>query len=550
MMQGKIVLLLLSFFISSVKCSNFKLKIIHFNDLHARYDEVTNRSMPCAAGSKECIAGVARLVTTIEKLKKENTNHLVLNAGDAFQGTVWYSLLKWNVTQRFMNIIKADAMVLGNHEFDDSIEGLIPFLNATKDVTPVVVSNLIIPKKNTTEFNALRSLVRHDPIKLKVGGETIGIIGVIYDETDKITNTGSIKFKNYISSVRKQATELKMDGVNKIIVLSHCGIFEDKKIAEQAGQDIDIIVGGHSHSLLYNGVAPSKHAVFDKYPMVIDNGMGNKVLIVQAFCHGKYVGNIDLTFDASGKIVSYEGQPIYQGNSIEKNTTVETVVQDVKKEVESKSSVRVGETEIELNNDCRVKECSLGSVLANAYIWHYRNARSSPTIAMIHPGNFRTILTRGGITRGELLTAIPFSSTANRISVSGSTIKKAIEYGVTLSRRCTFNTPQISGIKVSVDFAKDAGNRTKVDVKQGDAYVELDETKTYDVVVNSYMIKGGDGFDMFKNATVKGWGPTDAETFEQYINGTGIIKATTLREPRIEVLHEEQALKDTNKCTN
>ncbi|XP_062559635.1 apyrase-like [Armigeres subalbatus] len=543
-----ILILLASSNLLSVQASEFKLKIIHFNDLHSRFDEVSTKSAPCLANSGPCIAGVARLVTTIENLKKENHNHLVLNAGDVFQGTIWYNLLKWNVSQLFVNMIKADAMTLGNHEFDDSVGGLVPFLNAIKNVTPVVVSNMVFPQNLNTESKQLKSLIKQNPLILKVGGQSIGIIGVIYDETDKIGNTDPIKFKSSIKSVRMAAKKLKNKGINKIIVLSHCGIIDDRKIAEQAGENIDIIVGGHSHTLLYNGDPPSQQEVFDKYPMVVEARNKHKVLIVQAFCHGHFVGNIDLTFDDSGEITAYEGQPIYQENSIRKHPQVEAQVEALRKDVEAKSSVTVGQSEIELSNDCRVKECSFGSFLADAYVWYFRNEPNPPTIALIHPGNFRTVLANDSITRGQLLTALPFPSNAKTITVPGVTIRKAIEFGLTINRRCTFNTVQIAGLTVGVDYAKPVSRRATILVNEGERREPLNDSKEYDVLVNSYMWKGGDGFDMFRNYTVKEWAPIDAELLERYMKALVVIKQSTLRGPRITVAHEEAAYEAVDKC--
>ncbi|XP_019556938.2 apyrase-like [Aedes albopictus] len=535
--------------LSQIEGSSFKLKIIHFNDLHARFDEVTNKSVPCAGNGEPCVGGVARLVTTIEKLKKENLNHLVLNAGDVFQGTIWYTLLKWNVSQMFMNMVKPNAMTLGNHEFDDAVAGLVPFLNGIKDVTPVLVSNLVFPWMPSNELKQLRSLIKEEPLILKVGDRSVGIIGVIFDETDKITNTHPLKFKSSIESVRAATKALKSKGVNIIIVLSHCGIFDDKKIAEQAGDDIDIIVGGHTHTLLYNGEPPSKHTVLDKYPMVVESANKHKVLIVQAFCHSMYVGNIDLTFDDRGEITSYEGQPIYQSNDIEKNPSVEARVKELRKDIEVKSSVTVGKSEVELSNDCRRKECTFGSVLADAYVWYFRDKSRAPKIAMIHPGNFRISLASGAITRGQLLTALPFNSNANWVKVSGATIKKAIEYGVSINpRRCSFNALQTAGIRTIVNYGKPVGNRAKISLKSGEKFKPLDEKKEYNVLVNSYIFKGGDGFDMFVNCTVKGRAPMDAELLEQYIAAHGKIEESKLLEPRTTATQEKKASEEVEIC--
>jgi 5'-nucleotidase len=111
-------------------------------------------------------------------------------------------------------------------------------------------------------------------------------------------------------------------GVNIIIVLSHCGLDVDREIAQYGGTDIDIIVGGHTHTFLFSGPnPPGTDTPQDNYPVVETQKSGHRVLIVQASAFTKYLGDITLYFDDNGIIQHYEGEPIYldsdivQGNS-------------------------------------------------------------------------------------------------------------------------------------------------------------------------------------------------------------------------------------------
>lgn len=121
----------------------FELSIIHFNDFHARFDEISPKTLlPCAYNNTEelCIGGIARMKTVIDSLISKRSNAIVLNAGDNFQGTFWYNLLRHNVTSFFLNLLPIDAHVLGNHEFAHGIEGLKPFLKSL--ISPVVLANI------------------------------------------------------------------------------------------------------------------------------------------------------------------------------------------------------------------------------------------------------------------------------------------------------------------------------------------------------------------------------------------------------------------------
>uniref|UniRef100_A0A1Q3F6E6 Apyrase n=1 Tax=Culex tarsalis TaxID=7177 RepID=A0A1Q3F6E6_CULTA len=509
------------------KNSVFTLKIIHFNDLHAMYDEITPKSKPCEGS--DCVGGIARLASTITKLKAENPNHLVLNAGDVFQGTVWYNLLKWNVSQHFMNLIKPHAMVLGNHEFDDTIAGLVPFLEATKNITPVLVSNLKFPDGDKSEnVEKMMKLIKHDPLMINVGGKQVGIIGVIFDETDKLSQTAPITFHNSVETVREQSKKLKEAGVQIIVVLSHCGVVDDRQIAKQAGDDIDVIVGGHSHTLMFNGKsAPSGHDIYGRYPLVVNSSGGHPVLIVQALCHGN---------------------PVYQDSTVEKDDEVDAELQKWKKIVAEKSSIVVGETKVELDNDCRDKECKLGSTLADAYVWYFRNRTDAPKIAFIHAGTFRNSLQSGKITTGQIMNALPFSTYASLIKISGKTLEKAIEFGSWMSRRCKRNLLQVSGVKEAVDFSKSNGHKTLVFIQVGDGYQHLDVNKEYAVVTNSYIIKGGDGFDMFDGVAIEERGPIDSELLQIYFGASDGFNEKNLSENRIQIRKSELATEEIQKC--
>uniref|UniRef100_A0A8W7PNK4 Calcineurin-like phosphoesterase domain-containing protein n=1 Tax=Anopheles coluzzii TaxID=1518534 RepID=A0A8W7PNK4_ANOCL len=119
------------------------LTIIHLNDFHARFEETNTVSTRCKPDEGErCIGGYGRVVSRVKSLQQEyaDRNPIYLNAGDSFQGTIWYTLLRWNVTAYFLNLLPADAMTLGNHEFDHGVEGLVPFLGAID--SPMLVANI------------------------------------------------------------------------------------------------------------------------------------------------------------------------------------------------------------------------------------------------------------------------------------------------------------------------------------------------------------------------------------------------------------------------
>lgn len=120
-----------------------------------------------------------------------------------------------------------------------------------------------------------------------------------------------------MQSVREEAQKLKNRGIDIILLLSHCGLAADYKIAKEAGEFIDVIVGGHSHSFLYSGAnPPSSDKPEDTYPAVVVQENGRRVLIVQAAANSKYVGDLVVFFDEHGEIAKWTGQPIFLDKSV------------------------------------------------------------------------------------------------------------------------------------------------------------------------------------------------------------------------------------------
>lgn len=118
--------------------------------------------------------------------------------------------------------------------------------------------------------------------------------------------------------MRAEAAKLKKQGVDIIIVLSHCGLDVDYKIARYAGPDVDVIVGGHSHTFMYTGEnVPGPDEPRDNYPVVVTHEDGHRVLIVQASAYIKYVGDLTVYFDDDGRVVSWEGAPIFLDSDVE-----------------------------------------------------------------------------------------------------------------------------------------------------------------------------------------------------------------------------------------
>ncbi|XP_001858188.2 apyrase [Culex quinquefasciatus] len=514
----------------------FPLTLVHLNDFHARFEETNLKSNNCTVSERSagsCIAGIARVYTVIRNLlhRYKHKNAIYLNAGDNFQGTLWYNLLRWEVTAEFIKKLRPAAMTLGNHEFDHTPAGLAPYLaSLDRARIPTVVANLEL----NGEPALLNSQIRRSVV-LEVDRRRVGIIGVLYDKTHTIAQTGKVTFSDAVEAVRDEAARLRKRGIKRIIVLSHCGLDDDKRIAAEAGDNIDLIVGAHSHSFLYSNDTGAPYdaktdVIVGEYPVVVQsNNTGKKIPIVQAMAFGKYVGRITVYFDERGNLKYWEGYPVYVNGSIVPNAQIVQDMQPWRQKLWTLGSTVVGETRVRLNRDtCRSLECSLGIVVADAFSDSWTNATFKP-LAMIQAGNFRNPIPVGSITNGQIIEAAPFGSTADMVKISGKDIWSMAEHSFTWDIEGRTNCLQVSGLRIRIDTTKPFYSRVvSIDVRDysnpsQEVYSPLNPSADYYAVVPSYLADGKDGFAWMKNATRRWSGPLDSDSFTNYVAKVKVI---------------------------
>ncbi|XP_033150279.1 apyrase [Drosophila busckii] len=523
----------------------FSLSIIHINDFHARF-EPTDMSGGTCPDDQECIGGYARTVHMVRRLLAEQINPVYINAGDSFQGTLWYNLGRWNVTQEFLNLLPADAMTLGNHEFDHGVEGVVPFLKTVN--TAMLVANMDCAHEPT-----MKGLYEKSKI-IERGGRKIGLIGVILQTTNELANTGKLIFRNESESIREEAAVLKAKGANIIIVISHCGYDVDKLIAQNAGDAIDVIVGAHSHTFLYTGTnLPGPDKPRGEYPTQITHSSGHRVLIVQASAYAKYVGNLTVYFDEQGDVVDFAGAPIYMDHDVPEDEVVLKALGPWKEIIDAKGKVVVGSTKVDLTkDDCSYRECNLGNFYCDAMVHTFigltpfdQPAWTNVSIGLIHIGTLRVPLPRGNLTYAHIVSMSPFENNLNAYNLPGSKLLEALEYsvakidlpnGVTSSHLMA----QYSGLKVTYDYSKPVNSRVvSAQVRCADCevplYEPLDVKKIYRIVSPNFLQNGGDGYSMLAEGTDVITSSTDLEALLSYTDNAQPIY--TGREGRITVLN-------------
>lgn len=268
------------------------LTVLHTNDVHSYIDP-----FPANHPRNPNGGGVARRAAIIDNIRKENPNVLLLDAGDIFQGTPYFNYYGGELEFKLMNMMKYDLATLGNHDFDNGIEGLLAqlpnakfeFVSANYDFKNSALEGLVKPYK----------IFNKNGIKVGVFGLGIELEGLV----DK-KNYKEIVYNNPLEIAQDMANVLKNKlKCDVVICLSHIGYQyrnDPDKICDikLAGltQDIDLIIGGHTHTFL------------DK-PTVVENSKGKKVIVNQVGCYGLNLGRIDFYLD-DYKSVSSTGRSI------------------------------------------------------------------------------------------------------------------------------------------------------------------------------------------------------------------------------------------------
>uniref|UniRef100_A0A8C1CAJ5 5'-nucleotidase n=1 Tax=Cyprinus carpio carpio TaxID=630221 RepID=A0A8C1CAJ5_CYPCA len=493
--------------------TEFELILLHTNDVHARVEETNKDSGKCS--KPPCFAGVARRFTKIKEVRSKEKNVLLLDAGDQFQGTVWFNFYKGAEAAHFMNKLGYDAMAIGNHEFDNGVDGLLkPFL---QEVNCTVLSANI----KADQTIAPRISGYYLPYKIfTVNSEKVGVVGYTSVETPALSLPGPhLQFEDEVAALQSQVDKLITLGVNKIIALGHSGFKVDQNIAKKV-RGVDVVIGGHTNTFLYTGTPPSTEVPAGPYPFMVQSDDGRQVPVVQAYAFGKYLGYLKVTFDSNGNVVKSSGNPILLDNSTAPDPVIQAEVDAWRKNLANYSAQHVGQTLVYLNGtfeECRFRECNLGNLICDAMV--HNNIKYADEIqwnhvssCILNGGAIRSPIDErnrnGSITMEDLIAVLPFGGTFDLVQINGSTLREIFEHSVRRYGGSTGEFLQVSGILVVYDLSKSPGNRVKsVNMLCTECrvprYEPLNPKKVYKVVLPSYLVDGGDGYSMIKEQKLK-----------------------------------------------
>jgi len=487
--------------------ADYKLTILHTNDFHSRFEPISKYDSGCGEDDNmagKCFGGSARLMTAIRDARARDGNAILVDGGDQFQGTLFYTYYKGKLAAELMNKMGYDAMTVGNHEFDDGPEVLRGFMDALN--FPILMSNGDVSREPLLAGVLQKSTV------IEKGGEKIGLIGLTPQDNDELASPGkNITFTDPVNAVQDEVDKLTAAGVTKIIVLSHSGFNVDKKVAAET-HGVDVIVGGHSNTFLSN----TSDRAEGPYPTMVGD-----TAIVSAYAYGKFLGELNVVFDDAGKITSATGEPLVMDGAVAEDGDTKARIAEAAKPLEEIRQKIVAQSAGLIDGDknvCRVQECSMGNLVAEAQLARVKG--QGVTISIANSGGLRTSIDEGDVTMGEVLTVLPFQNTLSTFQVTGQTVIDALENGVSQVEDVKGRFPQVAGLKFTWDssVAPNEGRIKEVLVEKDGAWVPIDPAAIYGVVSNNYVRGGGDGYKMFRDAmNAYDYGPDLADVVAEYL---------------------------------
>ncbi len=495
--------------------STVKLTIVHTNDVHSRIE-----------GDDAGLIGLPRFATFVKQLEAENPNMLIVDAGDATHGVPIVNISQGEAMIKLMGAVGYDAMAPGNHDFNYGYNRLVELKSMAK--FPILGAN-VVPESGKMDLD--------EYVIKEVGGLKIGLFGLATPETkykSSPKNTEGVDITDPIAKAKEIVEKLQAEKVNMIIAISHLGLDEGSEIkssdlAEQV-DGIDLIVDGHSHTLLENG-----------------KQIGD-TLIVQTGEHLKNVGVVDVTF-TDGEITSKEAKLVKfeEIKDLTPDETIAGMIEDLKlkndeilSEVVGKTNVRlVGEREI-----VRTQESNLGNLMTDALL-----DATGADVALTNGGGIRASIEIGDISKKNVLDVFPFGNYGVKLEVTGADIVKALEHGVTDYPSPAGKFPHVAGMTYKIDPSAEPGKRVYDVMIKGQP---IDLQKTYTLATNDFMAIGGDEYTMFMDKKIIAEYSAFDEILAEYIQKIGEVNAEVegriiVEEREAEVPVEEPVEKPVEK---
>lgn len=455
-----------------------KLIILHTNDTHSNIDS-----------AEDGTGGILPRKAIIDSVRKAEKNVILVDAGDMVQGTLYFNNFRGDVEYPLFNMMDYDIRILGNHEFDNGLEELAAHWKNVKGAR--LSANY--------DFSETPAKGIFEPYVIKkVAGKKVGFIGINVDPESLIVaeNYAGMKYEDAVKTANKYAAFLKQDKkCDLVVAVTHIGYTTDvDKETDvdlaKSSRDIDIIIGGHSHTF----VDPSHP---EKNPHRILNADGREVIVAQTGKYGKNVGYISVDLDQlTPENMEYRYIPVtdrFPDTVYDKK--MKEFLAPYKHKVDSVNNNIIAFSLMDMNNNDRNGAyANWAADFIKTYTSEVADSlrssgRDIPTIdfAITNCGGIRQPLNKGEVTEGKMLATFPFANYAQIIRIKGADVIEALQAAANKG-----------GEAISSELRVVAGQDGKIQKVVFNGR-ELDPEKCYTVGTIDYVANGNDGLVTMAN---------------------------------------------------
>ena len=459
-----------------------KLVILHTNDIHGR----------ALADTATGAMGYAAIAQIKEDFEMAGASVLMLDAGDAAQGTPIVNLSYGKTAMEFMNAVGYDAMSPGNHEFDWGLDNLLQIAEVAE--FPILAANITDKVSGETVFAA-------NAIFEMPNGMKVGVFGLNTPETltkthpDKVQGITFAQDAELYACAQAQVDLLVAEECDLIICLGHLGVDEESApnrsidvLANVTG--IDLFIDGHSHTKLDGGEI-----------------IGETLLVST----GEYGQNLG--------VVVFDGEGLQTWLHQNVNAEVASLVNTVNADVVAQLSAVFATTEVDLNGErdpgVRTEETNLGDFAADAILWAAKQAVGDQVVAAVtNGGGIRASIKAGEISMNDMKTVFPFGNEVATLTVTGAELLEALEAATCSTPTAIGAFPQVAGIEFTIDTAvpyengeqypdstyfkpANPGSRVTIVTVGGQPF---DAEALYVIASNDFTAAGGDTYYAFRYA--------------------------------------------------
>ena len=499
-----------------------KITILHTNDTHGRLK----------ADNK--IIGI----DTVAAIKNNTENSILVDAGDTIHGLPFVTLSKGQDAVDLLNAAGYEYIVPGNHDFNYGYSRLMELfknsvtLKSGENKLRLLASNINKDGKSVFEANHIK--------EMEVNGKTVkvGFFGIATQETAYKTNPNNVKgieFTSPIDAAKEQVADLEKQGADVIVALSHVGTDESSDPTAydviKAVDGIDVYVDGHSHTTFKNG---------EKV---------NDTLLVSTGEYLSNLGKVEIELDENNEVVNATASLISKEEALKVNpdAKVTAKIAEIDKAQSEVLSEVIGKNTIDLDgerNSVRFGETNLGNLITDAMM-----DETGADLAITNGGGIRASIKVGDITKGDVVSVLPFGNFIVTKQLTGAQIKEVLEFGVRSYGESLGGFPHVAGIKFVVDPSRPVGDRI-ISLTINDK--ALDMNKTYTVATNDFMASGGDDYPCFGDIPTLNEYSSLEESLANFIKTLGTVNYTkqgrilagTMVDDVIKVEVEKEYLKD------